>query len=297
METVATAAGYPRVDAVAGERSSSAVSWAAIVAGAVVAAATSLLLITLGAGVGLSTLSPWPNAGTSATTFAVTTAIGLIVVQWLSAAVGGYIAGRMRTKWASLHTHEVFFRDTAHGFITWAAATLLVVWAAASISGGALGAGVHAAATVGSGAAAGATTAATGTGGVDPYEVDTLLRPASPTAAAANNDARGGNDPRPQVTRILGKVLATDQISPEDQTYLTQLVVAQTGASPSDAQARVDNAVTKVQQAKLQAQQAADTARKAARAAAIFTGLAMLIGAFIASISAALGGRLRDLHP
>ena len=76
-----------------------------------------------------------------------------------------------------------------------------------------------------------------------------------------------------------------------------QLVVAQTGASPSDAQARVDNAVTKVQQAKLQAQQAADTARKAARAAAIFTGLAMLIGAFIASISAALGGRLRDLHP
>ena len=215
METVATAAGYPHVDAVAGERSSSAVSWAAIVAGAVVAAATSLLLITLGAGVGLSTLSPWPNTGTSATTFAVTTAIGLIVVQWLSAAVGGYIAGRMRTKWASLHTHEVFFRDTAHGFITWAAATLLVVWAAASISGGALGAGVHAAATVGSGAAAGATTAATGTGGVDPYEVDTLLRPASPTAAAANNDARGGNDPRPQVTRILGKVLATDQIRPK----------------------------------------------------------------------------------
>ena len=290
MDNVAAAAGYPRVDAVAGERASSAVSWAAIAAGAVVAAATSLLLIALGTGVGLSALSPWANTGASATTFAVMTAIGLIVVQWVSAGVGGYIAGRLRTKWVSLHTHEVFFRDTAHGFITWATATLLVTAASAVITSSAVGAGVHAAATVGSGAAAGATTGAAGTGGVDPYEVDTLLRPASPTAAA-------GNDVRPQTTRILAKVLTTDQISSDDQAYLTQLVAAQTGASPSDAQARVDNAVAKVKQAKLQAQQAADSARKAGRAAAIFTALAMLIGAFIACISAALGGRLRDLHP
>ncbi len=218
------------------------------------------------------------------------TAIGLIVVQWVSAGVGGYIAGRLRTKWTNLHTHEVFFRDTAHGFITWATATLLVTAASAIITGTTLGAGVHAAAMVGSGAAAGATTAATGTTSVDPYDVDTLLRPTAPTAAP-------GTDARPQTTRILAKVLTAGDVSTDDRTYLTQLVAAQTGASPADAQTRVDNAIAKVQQTKLQAQQAADSARKAARAASIFTALAMLIGAFIASISAALGGRLRDLHP
>src|ERR1700761_7993037 len=79
--------------------SQSAASWPAIFAGAVVAAATSLILITLGAGLGFASVSPWPGHGASAATFAVTTAIWLVVTQWLAAAVGGYIAGRLRTRW------------------------------------------------------------------------------------------------------------------------------------------------------------------------------------------------------
>jgi hypothetical protein len=284
--------GYPEVATVEGAaRSGSAVSWSAISAGAVVAASTTLLLIALGGGVGLASLSPWPHAGASATTFAVMTAIGLIVVQWVSAAVGGYIAGRLRTKWIGVHTHEVFFRDTAHGFITWASATLLIAVASAVIASSTLAGGVHAAATVASGAAMSATSvAAQGTDSVDPYDVDTLLRSSSP-------DASPGNDARPQVTRILAKAMTSDQISADDRAYLTQVVAARAGVSPTEAQSRVDSAVAKIQAARQQAREAADAARKAARSASIFTALAMLIGAFIASISAALGGRLRDLHP
>jgi hypothetical protein len=268
----------------------SAVSWSAIAAGAVVAAATSLLLIALGAGIGLAMVSPWAHVGASATTFAVTTAIGLIVVQWVSAAGGGYITGRLRTRWVTLHTHEVFFRDTAHGFITWATATLLVTAAAALITSSTLGAGTRLAASVGSGAAAEAARGSPGISSVDPYDVDTLLRPASP-------DSSAGGDVRAQTTRILAKGLVSDDVPTADRAYLTQVVSAQAGISAADAEARVDNVIARTKAAKLQAQQAADSARKAARSASIFTALSMLIGAFIASIAAAIGGQLRDLHP
>jgi hypothetical protein len=283
--------GYPGTLAVGNDQARSAVSWAAIAAGAVVAASTTLLLIALGGGVGLASLSPWAHTGASVTTFTAMTAIGLIVVQWVSAGVGGYIAGRLRTRWISLHTHEVFFRDTAHGFITWATATLLVSAAAAVIASSTAGAGLHAVSSIGAGAAMGAAASAPSAASVDPYDVDTLLRPSNPGTAAS------GNDVRAQTTRILARGLTSDEVSAEDRAYLAQIVSAQAGISPADAQTRVDSEVAKVQAAKIQAKQAADKARKAAEVASIFTALAMLIGAFIACISAALGGKLRDLHP
>jgi len=136
------------------------VSWPAIFAGAFAAAASSLVLVALGSGFGMASVSPWPNSGVSATTFTVMTAIWLIVVQWLASGLGGYVAGRLRTKWANTHTHEVFFRDTAHGFITWAVATVLVVAVLTSAAATAITGGVHAAANVASGASQGAATAA-----------------------------------------------------------------------------------------------------------------------------------------
>ena len=100
------------------------VSWAAIAAGAVAAAALSLLLVAFGAGLGLSAVSPWSDSGVSASTFSIGTGIYLCIVAVMSSAIGGYLAGRMRTKISGLHTNEVFFRDTAHGFLAWAFATL-----------------------------------------------------------------------------------------------------------------------------------------------------------------------------
>ena len=107
------------------ETSGSGVAWPAIIGGAFAAAALSLILIALGSGFGLASMSPWSNAGASAATFTVMTAVWLIVTQWLASALGGYLTGRLRTKWVGLHTHEVFFRDTANGFLTWATATVI----------------------------------------------------------------------------------------------------------------------------------------------------------------------------
>ena len=88
---------------------SPAVSWPAIAAGAVAAAALTLVLLAFGVGMGFSVVSPWGNSGVSATTFEIGTGLYLIVVAMLASTIGGYIAGRLRTRWVGVHTHEVFF--------------------------------------------------------------------------------------------------------------------------------------------------------------------------------------------
>jgi parvulin-like peptidyl-prolyl isomerase len=210
--------------------------------------------------------------------------------------LGGYVAGRLRTKWANTHTHEIFFRDTAHGFITWAVATVLVVAVVTSAAATAITGGVHAAATVASGASQGAATVAlqgTGTNasqGMAPYNIDTLFRSARPDSSANTTDARA------EAARILANGIVSGDIPTADRTYLAELVAARTGISPEDAQKRVDTAIAQAKAADAKARQAADTARKAASEASIYTALSMLVGAFIACIAAALGGQRRDLH-
>ncbi|HEX4676845.1 MAG TPA: hypothetical protein VH209_16030 [Steroidobacteraceae bacterium] len=328
MDRLATErlATYAASDAPTVEATKSAVSWAAIIAGAVVAAAVSLILLALASGLGLASVSPWPNSGVSLTTFSVMTAIGLIVVQWVASGLGGYVTGRLRTKWVGTHTHEVFFRDTAHGFIMWALSTVLVATLLASATASLVGAGAHGAAMVATGAAASGGAAAAGsamtdsgaansgaggsssgggansgasagtlspTGAISAYNIDTLFRPAQPNANSANSNA----DARAETTRILAQSLTSGDVPAADRAYLAQLVAARTGISDTDAQKRVDDTIAQVQAAETKARQAADAARKASAAASIFTALSMMIGAFIACAAAALGGGLRDLHP
>src|SRR3954453_23962878 len=113
----------PGIDA--GEPPVSGVSWPAVAAGAVVSCALTLLLLAFGIGLGLSVVSPWSGSGVSATTFKIGTGLYLIVIAMLSSSVGGYLAGRLRSRFVGVHTDEVYFRDTAHGFVAWALATVL----------------------------------------------------------------------------------------------------------------------------------------------------------------------------
>jgi hypothetical protein len=201
----------------------------------------------------------------------------------------------LRTKWAGLHTHEVFFRDTAHGLITWATATLLVSAAAAIIAASTSAVAAHAISSAGAAATVGPPNTALPTGGVDPYDVDTLLRPASGETQVADYPS-ASNDLRAQVARILASGIVKGDVPAADQAYLTQVVAADARVSPADARTRVDATVTKIKVQNAQARQAADTARKAAQSASIFTAFAMLLGAFTACIGAALGGHRRDVH-
>ena len=257
----------------------SAASWPSIIAGAFVAAAASLILVALGSGIGFASISPWPNHGASLTTFAITTAIWLIVTQWISAALGGYIAGRLRTRWIGTHAHEVFFRDTAHGLITWAVATLLVAAIAAGSFMSAAGAAGRAVADASS--------------PVSAYTIDKLFRASSAggTVADARTEAA-----HVETAHIVANALATGSVPDADRAYLAEQVSARTGMSQAYAQARVDSFIASVNEAQAKLKIDADAAKKAAAQASIYLALSMLIGAFIASVSAALGGRIRDEH-
>ncbi len=289
----------------------SGVSWGAILAGGVAAAGVSLVLLTLGSGLGFASISPWAGDSMSVTGLAVAAGIWLVVVQWLASLVGGYIAGRLRTKWADHHSDEVFFRDTAHGFLAWGVATFLAVGFSifvglSAIGGAATGAGV-AASAAGSDtnayaldqlfrdntAAAGQPAAATTTDqGAQPAAATTTDPAASsggqPTTVSSGSNPRAGvsDAMRAESGRILQRaVLGTGDDT--DRTYLAQKVAQQTGLSEADAQARVDQVVTA-------AKHAADKARKATAYAAMMTALSLLVGAFIAAAAGALGGRYRD---
>jgi len=269
-------------------RAGSATSWGAILAGALVAISVSLILVVLGAGLGFAAVSPWPNAGASATGFTVAGTIWLIVTQWLSAAVGGYLVGRLRQRWLAMHTHEVFFRDTAHGLVTWSLATLVVATVFAGSAASLLQGGAQATGGVVRGAMASANAAAP-----DPYDLDKLFRNPAPSGSESSPRL---SDAKMEVTHIAASAVTSGAVSAEDRAYLANLVAGTTGAAQEDAQKRVDDFIQSVQAAAAKAKAAADAARKAALSLALYTTLALLIGAFIASVAAAIGGHLRDEH-
>ena len=124
------------------ESSASAVEWAAIAGGALGAIGISIIISTLASGAGLAAVRPWSFSAPAPTTFGVVAAIGMIVTQWVASALGGYLTGRLRTKWVGIRTDEIFFRDTVHGFLAWALATVLMaaMIGAAMVAGASAGA-------------------------------------------------------------------------------------------------------------------------------------------------------------
>jgi hypothetical protein len=254
----------------------STVSWGAIAAGAIVACSVTLFLTALAVGGGLSLISPWSGESASATTVSWLAGIGLVCLAIIASTFGGYITGRLRAAWDDVHEDERYFRDTAHGLVTWAFATALTASVLA-------GAGTHllAAASTGAIPAAGAGAAQAASEG-DTY-VDRLLR-------SNNRSNQQGNqsDVRGELTRVLAPATRRGgQIADADRTYAAQVVAARTGLSQEEAQRRVDQTIA-------QAKEAADKARKAAMKAALWTAAALLAGALASSLAAAAAGRIRN---
>jgi len=251
----------------------SAVSWAAIAAGAIANAALTLALVAFGVGMGFSTTSPFSASGPSAGAFKLGTGVYLCVVAILASTVGGYLAGRLRTKWTGLHTDEVVFRDTAHGFMSWAFAAVL--------SAAFLGAATT---SIVGGAAAGATQGAARSAAGAPtfYFADALFRSDNPSSQQGDANAQ-----RIEAARILAKAVSDGTLNPIDRAYLGKLVAARTGMSPSDAERRVDQVTNATRDA-------LDSARRNAGHLALWLTAAAFIGALAASLAALEGGQLRD---
>ncbi len=259
----------------------SGVSWGAVLAGAFVAAALSLALFALGVGIGFSEVSPWVTANTFSSMIGWTAVIWLVVMELLASSVGGYLAGRLRSKWVSVYTHEVYFRDTAHGFLVCAVSLVIAVAFLATAATSNI-----------SGSARQNTTAAEGSGPSqmresipsNGYFVDVLLRSNAP------NSGQDISSLRTEIGRILANGLREKGLPAADKSYLVQVVVARAGVSEAEAEKRVDDVFARVQQS-------VDHTRKAVAHSMYWTFLALLVGAFCASFAATVGGRQRDHVP
>ncbi|MBC7787604.1 MAG: hypothetical protein H7Z18_09295 [Methylophilaceae bacterium] len=305
---------------------SSAVSWSAIFAGSAAAASLALVLLILGTGLGLSSVSPWARSGMSAKAFGISAILWLIITQIIAHGIGGYLAGRLRTKWLAVHTKEVFFRDTAHGFLTWAIALLataaLLTTVISTIMNGGIQAGASAAevmantavaATTGGGAAAESmrmrrnisnldnANADPMTGSIG-YLLDALFRKelALESSASALKQSKTADTQLPlhEVAGILLNSIQSETLPTDDLHYLGQVLALHTGLPTYDAETRVSETFVKLQENLANAEVAskfyADKARKTSANAALWIFLSMLIGALTASYAATYGGRCRD---
>lgn len=276
------------------------VSWGAIFAGGVGAAAFALILLTLGTGLGLTSISPWSSAPSNAKAFGFAAVLWVCVTSILTSGLGGYLAGRLRTRWLAADVDEIHFRDTAHGFLSWAVATLLTAAVLTSAVSGVVRTGAQAAA-----ASVSATMGPMNRGNANAadntwplgYFVDSLFRmPANASLPASTGSAAA----RAETTRIFLNSAATgDQLSQQDTVYVGQLVTQHTGLAPDAAQARVITTYTRLLQKmnalEAAAKNAADEARKITIGASLWLFVSLLMGAFSASLMATHGGRVRQL--
>jgi hypothetical protein len=280
--------------------STSFVEWGAVLAGAVLAVAISFVLLTFGAAIGLSATSPWPNSGVSAKVIASVAVFWAMAQQIGAFMAGGYVAGRMRSRWHETG-HEADFRDGLHGGLVWAVGVVVGAALFLATAGSVAKTGTEVA-----GGAASVASASTN----DPMDavLDAMLRPTtvaqaatSPPAAASPNAspaagspttprarvAPSGDDTRHEMSRILSSSVAKGSFSTQDRAYLAQLVSQRTGMSQQEAERRVDEALT-------EARQAADKARRAAILTGFVTAASLMLSLGAAWWAAMRGGHHRD---
>ena len=278
--------------------------WGPVILGALGATAISVVLLTFGAALGLSVVSPYPYASISAKGLAVLTGTYVALVTVASFGAGGYLAGRLRSPWTGAVGNEItesHFRDGSYGFGVWALGVLLGSALAVSGVGGVLKAAVHSTTAVAAAGTAGAASnpnagAALSRLSMEPtdFAVDRVLAPTPAPAGAAAASASSRADLAAPVARVFAANLANPQLNAADRTYLVQLVMQQTGLPQADAEKRVDQAFTELKAAEQKARDAAEQARKATLIAAFLAAATLAVGCAAACGAASLGGHHRD---
>jgi hypothetical protein len=283
----------PASSSAASTPGASFVEWGAVLAGAALAAAITFVLLTFGAAIGLSATSPWPNSGVSAKVIASLAVFWAMAAQIGAFMVGGYVAGRMRSRWHETG-HEAEFRDGLHGGLVWAVGVVIGAALFLSAAGAAAKTGAE---------LAGRTAASTIASTNDPMDavLDTMLRPmvaqagaptspaaaASPATTSPRSRAAGGDENRAEMSRVLAGSVVKGSLSPADRAYLAQLVSQRAGISQQEAERRLDEAFNA-------ARQAADKARRAAILTGFVTAASLVLSLGAAWWAAMRGGHHRD---
>jgi hypothetical protein len=291
--------GHSIVD-ISSDSHASAVSWSAILAGSAATAALSLILLMLGIGLGLSSVSPWTFSGVQASTMGVVTIVWLSLTQAIASGLGGYLSGRLRTRWLTLHNDEVFFRDTVHGFLAWAIASLASAAILSTVIGTIVTGGIQASApTISKLTNSGAvskdfvTSQSSGSNsGPMAYSIDVLFR----STAKGSEDSKLSK--QIEVKRIFENSIQIGPLPPADIRYIGQLVSQHTGRTQDEAEKLTVETYSLLQSsmyASINAIKAAtDSVRKTSTYATLWLFISLLIGAFCASFAATLGGNRRD---
>ena len=263
------------------------VDWPAIFAGAAVAAAISLVLLTFGSALGLSLTSAHEGESASLFWIAVIGGLWLIWVQVSASIAGGYLAGRMRRRHGDSSEYESDIRDGTHGVVVWAIATLAAAVLAYS--------GVMGTAAI-VGQTAGAAASATGTAisqavdtlGPNDLLVDRTLRGA-PGSSPIDEGTRG------EVGRILLSSITSDEgMTDADRQYLVSVVAERAGISPEEAERRIDEIAAQAAEFEQQARATADQARPVAMMAAFIAAASLIVSAAAAYFGGTMGGNHRD---
>jgi hypothetical protein len=279
-ETAIVASQYATADA------RSYLDWPAVIAGAVVASAISLVLITFGSAIGLSLTSPFDNSGISAVGLAIALGLWLVWVQVSSFMAGGYVTGRMRRRAYDASEHESDVRDGMHGLVMWGLGVLI---GALFLALSATGVATTAVKATSGAAQVAVEKMAEAAQGASPWSraVDTAFRSSRP-------EATNSADARDEATAIVARGIARGDIPEADRAYLAQVISARTGVSADEAKTRVDAMITNAQQVAEEAKQKAKRAKHFAVLAAFVTAASLAISAAAAFWASGMGGRHRD---
>jgi hypothetical protein len=245
-------------------------SWSSIVAGALVAAAVSFVLISFGSAIGLAVASPSSSWRDTSFLLALLGGLWLLLTSLASFGLGGYLAGRLRRSWGAKISHEVEFRDGIHGLLAWGIAIIIGAFLA-----------LAATKTVAPRSELTTPTATT----AEPllaFELDRLFRSSGKPADTSND-----SQIRAQAARIITSGLGHSGMAPEDRAYLVRLVETRTGLSQPDAETRVGQAIA-------QSTDAIKRARRAAVVLAFMIGASLILGAAVAWLASTSGGQHRD---
>lgn len=244
--------------------------WGPVLAGSIVAAALSFVLISFGSAIGLAVASPSASWRDTSSALALLAGLWLLLTSMASFGLGGYMAGRLRAPWTTSSAHEVEFRDGIHGLLVWGAAIVIGVFMATAAT--------RTAAPRIDLTNPTASTAET----LLAFELDRLFR-----SDRKPVDADTDPEIRAQSARIITTALGHSNMASDDRAYLVRLVETRTGLAQPDAEARVSQVVS-------QAHDAITRARSGAVILSFMIAASLMLGAAVAWLAAAFGGQHRD---
>ena len=262
----------------------SRISWGAVVAGGVIAAAIAATLNILGAAIGATTIDAVGRTTPDAGSLGIGAIAWLVVANTIALAVGGYTAARLSGSADSTD-------GLLHGLAVWAVAFLVSATLLGNLAASAVSTAVTATSSVTGNAASGIGSAVSAVAGQASPEA--LLQRAQDTLRGTGNapatmttEQRGA-----EIASLLARRAANGTFTGEERTRLNALVAADSNIPAEEAARRVQSVE---EQAQRTAAEAAQRARTAADATARTTSIAAF-GAFAAlllgAIASVLGAR------